>query len=215
MLHFVFNEMEIPNKRELDSGDLGIERKLFYREMIARFGHYNGVQWNLSEEYQPGKGRPADLYSIERIREFADYIKAVDPFNYPLTVHNAWIKPDDPFYGDSRFDLTSVQYRPEWMRANGGKPDFAWYGNGTENMRNYSRDAGRPLPIMMDEFCTTKAEDDETHSIDIWDKVSGQIWVRKHVLYPIYFSGGQIEFILEGLLATDDLALYEGIWRYT
>ncbi len=36
-LHFVFNEAESPNKRELDDGELGVERKLYYREIIARF----------------------------------------------------------------------------------------------------------------------------------------------------------------------------------
>ena len=39
-LHVVFNEAEEANKRELDDGELGPERKLYYREMIARFGHH-------------------------------------------------------------------------------------------------------------------------------------------------------------------------------
>ena len=39
-LHFVFNEAEAANKRELDDGELGPERKLYYREMLARFGHH-------------------------------------------------------------------------------------------------------------------------------------------------------------------------------
>ena len=39
LLHFVLNEAEEGNKRELDNGQLGVERKLFYRELIARFGH--------------------------------------------------------------------------------------------------------------------------------------------------------------------------------
>ena len=37
VLHFVFNEAEEANKRELDNGELGVERKLYYRELIARF----------------------------------------------------------------------------------------------------------------------------------------------------------------------------------
>ncbi|MEL6821536.1 MAG: DUF5060 domain-containing protein, partial [Calditrichota bacterium] len=37
-LHFVLTEAEAPNKRELDDTELGVERKLFYREMVARFG---------------------------------------------------------------------------------------------------------------------------------------------------------------------------------
>ena len=50
-LHFVFNEAEEANKRELDDGELGPERKLYYREMIARFGHHLALEWNLCEEY--------------------------------------------------------------------------------------------------------------------------------------------------------------------
>ena len=51
LLHMVLNEAEALNKRELDNAELGPERKLFYRELIARFGHHNALQWNLSEEY--------------------------------------------------------------------------------------------------------------------------------------------------------------------
>ena len=50
-LHTVFNEAEEANKRELDDGELGPERKLYYREMIARFGHHLASEWNLCEEY--------------------------------------------------------------------------------------------------------------------------------------------------------------------
>jgi len=34
-LHFVLNESEEANKRELDNGELGVERMLYYRELIA------------------------------------------------------------------------------------------------------------------------------------------------------------------------------------
>jgi hypothetical protein len=48
---FVLNEAEAQNKRELDHGELGVERKLYYRELIARFGHHPALEWNLCEEY--------------------------------------------------------------------------------------------------------------------------------------------------------------------
>ena len=53
-LHFVLNESEEANKRELDNGELGVERMLYYRELIARFGHHLSLQWNLCEEYNLG-----------------------------------------------------------------------------------------------------------------------------------------------------------------
>jgi len=48
------SEAEEPNKRELDDGELGTERMLYYRELIARFGHHLALQWNLCEEYNLG-----------------------------------------------------------------------------------------------------------------------------------------------------------------
>ncbi|MDQ3290325.1 MAG: DUF5060 domain-containing protein, partial [Bacteroidota bacterium] len=48
MLHVVTQEQE--NDQLLDNGDLGIQRKLYYRELIARFGHHLAITWNLGEE---------------------------------------------------------------------------------------------------------------------------------------------------------------------
>ena len=106
-LHLVLGEGEEANKMELDEGTLGIERKLYYREMIARFSHHNAIIWNISEEYDI----PPFALKPERIKEFARYINAVDPFKHPVTVHN-W-NPDgffEPFIGDNTFSVTSLQF---------------------------------------------------------------------------------------------------------
>ena len=50
-MHFVLNEAEGPNKLELDNATVGVERLLYYRELCARFGHHNALQWNVSEEF--------------------------------------------------------------------------------------------------------------------------------------------------------------------
>ena len=34
----------------LDQGELGVERKLYCRELVARFGHALALNWNLGEE---------------------------------------------------------------------------------------------------------------------------------------------------------------------
>jgi len=47
-LHFKTQECEIVNL--LDNGELGPQRKLYYRELIARFGHHLALNWNLGEE---------------------------------------------------------------------------------------------------------------------------------------------------------------------
>jgi hypothetical protein len=59
-LHFKLQEQEIddnvrgnstqPVRESLDGGDLGAERKLYVRELVARFGYLLALNWNIGEE---------------------------------------------------------------------------------------------------------------------------------------------------------------------
>lgn len=178
-LHFVFNEAETSNKRELDEGELGVERKLYYREIIARFGHHLALSWNLCEEFN------ADFdLGPERIRAYADYLRAVDPYGHPISVHTAGnpLKELAFTFGDERFSLTSIQ-------LNKSRIDTL-----VEAFRKATAEAGRPLPISMDEFILDVGQKES------WKPFDRPELHRKQKLWPTYFSGGQIEFILEGLL---------------
>jgi hypothetical protein len=46
-LHFKTQEAE--NIHLLDDAELGPQRKLYYRELIARFAHHPALNWNLGE----------------------------------------------------------------------------------------------------------------------------------------------------------------------
>jgi len=46
-LHFKMSEVE--NQTLLDNGEMGIERKLYYRELMARFGHHLALNWNIGD----------------------------------------------------------------------------------------------------------------------------------------------------------------------
>lgn len=194
-LHFVFNEAEAANKRELDNGELGPERKLYYREMIARFGHHLALQWNLCEEYNLNFN-----FGPERIRAFADYIRALDPFDHPITVHSA----GDPVemlrftYGDQRFGMTSIQLNQRPIHEV------------TEAIWRETKNAGRPLPVSLDEFTLDRGQ--RASHIPV-DDADGH---RREKIWPTYFSGGMIEFILEDLLRTDNFKTpqREALWRY-
>ena len=189
-LHFVLNELESENKRELDNGALGVERKLFYRELVARFGHHNALQWNISEEHDGG----SYPYSPEQVKQFAGYIQHLDPYDHPITVHNRF----DPnsaftqFLGDNRFSLTSFQY--------GGS--FAGYGDEVEEWRQKSVSSGRPLVVSMDELATATPTNAERQ--------------RKAILWPTYLSGGQLEWYAgEEDRTLEDFRRYESLWTYT
>jgi len=184
-LHFVLSEAEAANKNELDDATLGTERKLYYREMIARFGHHPALQWNVCEEYN----LKLDL-GVSRVMEFAGYIQDVDPYDHPISVHHAGSVDSawSGFVGDSRFSVTSFQTRD--IEA-------------VERFRSSSEVAGRPLVIGMDEFYPdfASAANADDH--------------RKTYTWPVYLSGGQLEYILSGLLNTEDFSAYEPNWRYT
>lgn len=194
-LHAVFNEAEEANKRELDNGELGPERKLFYREMTARFAHHPALQWNISEEFN----LKFDL-GAERVREFAAYIRLVDPYDHPITVHTA----GDPLeelaftFGDTLFSTTSVQ-------LNQRRIDHI-----TEEIRKQTANAGRPLPASMDEFTVDMGGNRS------WIPIDNANLQRKQKLWPTYLSGGQIEFILEGFLEVDSFKKPEtdALWDY-
>ncbi|MEM0997833.1 MAG: DUF5060 domain-containing protein [Bacteroidota bacterium] len=75
-LHFKTQETE--NDQLLDGGDLGPQRQMYYRELVARFGHHLALNWNLGEETSQ---------STEQIRDCAAYLAALDPYDHLLVIH--------------------------------------------------------------------------------------------------------------------------------
>ncbi|OHB74267.1 MAG: hypothetical protein A2Z25_03180 [Planctomycetes bacterium RBG_16_55_9] len=192
VLHFVFNEAEKNNKLELGGKDLTSERKLFYREILARFGHHNALIWNLCEEYNIGG---LDL-GPQSVKEFAAYVAQLDPYDHPITVHHAQdpVEAWKPFLGDKLFSITSLQI---------GRKDIEPV---VETFRKLTRDTGRAIPIAVDEFTVTT-------NGKAWIPVDDSVTLRKEKLWPAYLSGGQVEFILADLLDTQDFRKYEDLWK--
>lgn len=76
MLHLLHQEQE--NDQLLDGGDLGPTRKLYYRELIARFAHHPVIVWNLGEE---------NTNTTEQQKDFARYVRETDPYDHPTVIH--------------------------------------------------------------------------------------------------------------------------------
>jgi hypothetical protein len=101
MLHIITQETE--NDQGLDGGELGPQRKLYYRELIARFSHHLALTWNLGEE---------NTNTTAQRKEFCKYIKELDPYDHPIVCHTYPGKYDEvytPLLGYEYFDGPSLQ----------------------------------------------------------------------------------------------------------
>ena len=90
-IHFKLKETENDDNRRghkeaknskaptsLDGGELGRERKLYLRELIARYSHNLALNWNIGEE---------NTQSPEQVRAMAKYIRQIDPYDHPIVIH--------------------------------------------------------------------------------------------------------------------------------
>lgn len=75
-----FKTQERGNLKLLDEGLLGVQRKLYYREIIARFGHHLALNWNLGEEFH--------IYNADVVNSLSAYIKEVDPYDHLVVLHS-------------------------------------------------------------------------------------------------------------------------------
>ncbi|NND06883.1 MAG: DUF5060 domain-containing protein [Saprospiraceae bacterium] len=98
MLHVVLQETE--NERLLDAGNTGPQRKLYLRELIARFAHHQAITWNMGEENGPASFSP-NGQTTEQQKAMFSYIKATDPYNNFTVVHSH----SNPHHRDSLFAL--------------------------------------------------------------------------------------------------------------
>lgn len=162
---------------EDDSAWNGFDRALYYREMVARFGHLNGLVWNLCEEFN-------ERYTHEEMRSFATRLRALDPYDHPIAVHQAGsTEVLRPFFDDVRFDLTSFQ--TEDVPQN-GSASFYW-GLADEDAH-----------VIAVSF-------DETGKLDPTERDKA-----RHIAWSVYLGGGNFELhtwpIYEGRFTYEDYA---------
>ncbi len=124
MLHVILQEQE--NDQLLDGGELGPERKLYLRELIARFAHHPAVVWNLGEE---------NTNTPEQRRAMCRFIRETDPYDHPIVCHTFPNKIDEVYptlLGFEHFEGPSLQTNDthrntvKWVResAKAGRPWF-------------------------------------------------------------------------------------------
>ncbi len=131
-LHFKTQETE--NDQVLDGGALGTQRKLYYRELVARFGYHLALNWNLGEE---------NTNTDAQRRAFADHFAKLDPYDHPIVVHTfpgQYEQVYAPLLGDSELTGASIQLG---SMSGGHALTLEWLQR--------SEAAGRPWHVALDE----------------------------------------------------------------
>jgi len=145
-LHFKLQENESDDHRAgarktprvipeaLDAGATGPERRLYFREMIARFGHNLALNWNLGEE---------NTQTPDEQRAMAQYIRDTDPYDHLLVIHSFPEQQDEVYENllGKESELTGASTQNSWKLAH--QQTLRWV--------RASAAAGRPWVVCNDE----------------------------------------------------------------
>ena len=172
-----FKTLEAENQGLLDGGGIGMNTKLYYRELIARFGHHLALNWNLCEEIGDWKGFDSQetmpLYEVER-RALAQYIYDTDPYHHHMVIHNgAWY---DPMYGDqSKLTGASLQTN---------QTDFSRVNSQLKKVLDEAQAAGKVWAVACDE------PGDASHSLLPDEEDPEHFHARTNGLWGAMLAGG-------------------------
>ena len=182
-MYLHFKTMETENELLLDSGDLGPQRKLYYRELIARFAHHLALNWNLGEEINNA--------STARKKSWARYFHDTDPYRHLIVIHN----------GANHYDLMGKGSMVTGFSLQTNRPNFEQVHRRTLDYINRSARAGKPWVVACDE------PGDASHALrPDNDAGSSHIDARKNALWGNILAGGAgLEFYFGYKHAHSDL----------
>ncbi|MEM6814658.1 MAG: DUF5060 domain-containing protein [Bacteroidota bacterium] len=139
-----FKTLEAENQGLLDQGGIGGLTKLYYRELVARFGHHLALNWNLCEEAGDwGKFRylPTIPWDVAARRSLTEYMHSIDPYHHHMVIHNGnWFTP---LYGNGS-QLTGASLQTS-------KEDFSLVNDQVKRVINEAKGAGKNWAVACDE----------------------------------------------------------------
>jgi len=214
-LHFKMQETENDDHRQghklkggwvptsLSGGNLGVQRKLYIKELVARFGHNLALNWNLGEENTQTNQQQVDMIN---------YIREVDPYDHHIVIHTYPDQQDkiyDGLAGDkSKLTGTSLQ--------NSHIKDTHWQ---TVKWVNKSAQSGKPWIVAFDESGSAahgQCPDLGYRGFDGKDDSGKMIYdqhaVRRMTLWGAIMGGGAgVEYYFGYKFAENDLVCED--WR--
>ena len=195
-LHFKTQEAE--NVNLLDNGELGPQRKLYYRELIARFGHHLAMNWNLGEEV--GLGHEV---STEKKVSWASYFAQHDPYHHLVVIHN----------GDNHLEMVGDASAVTGFSLQTNKADFRNVHGMTLKYLRRSAAAGKPWVVACDE------PGDAQHALIPDDEDPTRDDARQNALWGNIMAGGAgVEWYFgykhaHSDLSCEDFRVRENMWK--
>ncbi len=175
MIHFVTTETENEALFETvefgNPGGFSYLRKIYYRELVARFGYHLAITWNVGEEngWNDRVGNFWHGNSTAQRKDFAKRIRQLTYYKDHIVVHNGPSSDDGIFYsllGNPNYTGPSLQW--DYRNNIHGK---------VKEWRNRSSQNGRKWVVSIDEAYTSS----ETYSLDHW---------RKEIVWGSIMAGG-------------------------
>lgn len=192
-MHVMLQETE--NDQLLDDGETGRLRKLYLRELCARFAHHPAVLWNIGEE---------NTQTAAQVEAMSAYIDRVDGYDHPRVMHTYPNKKEEgyaPLLGSETLEGASLQSHVgnvpadtlEWIRR--------------------SEESGNPWVVSCDEIGPASTgvmpdADDPDHDEP-----------RRYAIWGHFLSGGAgIEWYFgykyaHHDLTAEDLRSRDEVWR--
>lgn len=221
-LHFKLQENEMDDNRRgagrepgdipesLDGGKLGPERRLYIRELVARFAHALALNWNLGEE---------NTQSTDEHIAMIGFIRRMDPYHHNVVVHTFPPQQDavyTPLLGEHS-GLTGASLQNGWNQAH--QRTLKWVRE--------SQAAGHPWVVCNDEQgpASHGVPPDpgyQGHSGIAREGQNGYTLhdIRKHTLWGTLMAGGAgVEYYFgyqmpENDLLCEDFRSRDRTWDY-
>jgi hypothetical protein len=168
-MYLHFKMLETENDSKMDGGELGIERKVYTRELIARYAHHLALNWNMGEETK---------LKTEQIRDWSRYIRATDPYGHLVVIHTypgQYEQVYGPLLGEETLTGASIQTN---------RADFSRVHDVMKEWVRRSAEAGKPWVVACDE------PGDAQHALitDAEDPTHDN--ARKNALWGVFMAGG-------------------------
>lgn len=196
-LHFKTQETE--NDQLLDGGALGPQRRLYYRELIARFSHHLALNWNIGEE---------NTNTDQQRKDFATFFRDNDPYQHHIVIHTFPGQHNNVYsnlVGDQS-DYTGASLQVGWSGVH--RRTLQWINESAQTGKNWvvanDEQGNAQIGVPHDDYNGSPSQDD----------------IRQAVLWGHLMAGGAgVEYYFGYSLPHSDLTCQDfrsrsNMWRY-